>query len=354
MIAKISSQAILPDKMHKVIEEGKARVKVFEGKISAKLPVFYNPVMKLNRDITVYLLNSVEKKHMKILLPLAGTGVRGIRLLKELDKGRIKELVMNDLNPRCLKVIRHNLKLNDVKAEVHNEEANRFMLNSKGADYIDIDPFGSPNNFLDAAIKSISREGILAVTATDTAALCGTARKACLRKYWAEPLRNELMHEIGLRILIRKVQMIGAQYDKALIPIFSYAKEHYMRVFFAVNKGKEKVNSLLKKHLMFGNAGPLWSGPLWDKRLAAKMAKRDEKILKIIGDEAKIDSIGFFHMHKMVRGRKVARLPKKDELMKEIRKAGFRAAETHFSPEAIKTDMPEEDFKRRLLKHTDK
>ncbi|MCU0373510.1 MAG: ATP-binding protein, partial [Ignavibacteria bacterium] len=42
-----------------------------------------------------------------------------------------------------------------------------------GFDYIDIDPFGSPCPFLDAAIKRLSRGGILAVTATDTSALAG-------------------------------------------------------------------------------------------------------------------------------------------------------------------------------------
>ena len=73
-------------------------------------------------------------------------------------------------------------------------------MNSTGFDYIDVDPFGSPNPFLDAAIKRIARDGILAVTATDTAPLCGTYTNACRRKYWAVPLRNELMHEIGIRI----------------------------------------------------------------------------------------------------------------------------------------------------------
>ena len=47
------------------------------------------------------------------------------------------------------------------------------------------------------------------------------------------------MHETGIRILIRKIQLIGAQYNKALTPIFSYSKEHYFRVFLKCEKGKE-------------------------------------------------------------------------------------------------------------------
>ena len=191
--------------MYQIIEEGKATIKIpKETKISKELPVFYNPVMKFNRDITIALLNTLDED-LRISLPLAGTGVRGIRIALETKH---KNIIFNDLNPVAIKIINQNLKLNKLKLKVENKEANKFLLENKGFDYIDIDPFGSPNPFLDSAIKRLSREGILAVTATDTAPLCGTFPKACLRKYWAKPLRNELMHEIGLRILIRKVQLI--------------------------------------------------------------------------------------------------------------------------------------------------
>jgi tRNA (guanine26-N2/guanine27-N2)-dimethyltransferase len=37
--------------------------------------------------------------------------------------------------------------------------------------WVDLDPFGSPIQFLDAALQSLSRTGVLEVTATDTACL---------------------------------------------------------------------------------------------------------------------------------------------------------------------------------------
>jgi len=126
------------------------------------------------------------------------------------------------------------------KIIIKNQDANLFLLNSTGFDYIDIDPFGTPNPFLDSAVKRISRDGILAVTSTDTAALTGTYPKATLRKYWAYSKKDEMMHETGLRILIRKIQLIAAQYDKALVPIFSYFKDHYYRIFFNSVKGKKR------------------------------------------------------------------------------------------------------------------
>ena len=41
--------------------------------------------------------------------------------------------------------------------------------------WIDIDPFGSPVPFIDSAIQSLARTGVLEVTATDTAALTGSS-----------------------------------------------------------------------------------------------------------------------------------------------------------------------------------
>ena len=207
--------------MFKKIKEGKIEIYVpKEKKVSKALPVFYNSIMKFNRDISIVLLEAVKNKEMKIGLPLAGSGVRGIRLLKELKKNKIEQIHFNDYSEKAIELINKNIKLNKLntgknkvkqknktkdKIIIHNKDANLFLRQSKGFDYIDIDPFGTPNPYLDSAMIKLSRKGILAITATDTSALCGTFPKACRRKYWAEPLRNELKHEIGLRILTRKI-----------------------------------------------------------------------------------------------------------------------------------------------------
>jgi len=343
--------------MYELTEEGNARVKVKKAKkISKEMGVFYNPIMKHNRDISILLLNSINKKNMQMALPLAGTGVRGIRFLLELGKGKIENISFNDNSKDAIKSIKNNLSLNKIsiknKIKIYNEDANLFLLNSTGFDYIDIDPFGSPNSFLDSAVKRISREGILAVTATDTAALTGTYPKVCRRKYWAEPLKNELMHEIGLRILIRKIQLVGAQYEKALTPIFSYFKDHYFRVFFRCVKGKKDVDKLVEQHGMFDNSGPLWLGKLWDKKISNKLYSSlkksiknkiyDEeliKFLKIIEDESKIDTIGFYDIHRLVKKNKIKKIIKKEELIKRIKKKGHKVCETHFSRTGVKSNI---------------
>ena len=263
--------------MYEIIKEGFATIKIKKvDKISKQMDVFYNHIMKTNRDISILLLNSIDRKNMQIALPLAGSGIRGIRFLKELNKNKIKNIIFNDYNKRAVNSIKNNLKLNKLNKKeilVCNNDANLFLLNSNGFDYIDVDPFGSSNPYLEAAIKRISRKGILAVTNTDTAALTGTYPKACVRKYWSIPRKDYMMHETGLRILIRKVQLIGMQYEKALWPIFSYFKDHYFRIFFQCIKGKKEVDKIAEKHGMFNNAGPLWMGNLWDSKLVNKMYK---------------------------------------------------------------------------------
>ena len=91
------------------ISEGKANCYIYTAsKISKELPVFYNPVMKFNRDTSVLLLKCFERK-FSICDPLAGTGIRGIRFLLELKN---VEVDMNDISEESVKLIKKNLKLN--------------------------------------------------------------------------------------------------------------------------------------------------------------------------------------------------------------------------------------------------
>lgn len=364
----------------KTIKEGMAEVlvpKESDVLISKDMDVFYNPKMKLNRDMTILLLNSIKNTQMKMADIMAGTGVRAVRLLKELKKDKLKEITINDYDQTSVELIRKNLLNNNLEIDerivLENKEASILLLQSSGFDYIDIDPFGSPNPFLDSAIKKLSRSGILAVTATDTAALSGSTVNAGIRKYGAVPSNNFLMHETGVRILARKVQLIGAQYDKALVPIFSYAKDHYYRIFFWNDKGKKRVDELLKdqKYILvcdecldfkvseknFGICkcnggemsfiGPMFAGSLFDGKLIKDMKnsidvddKAHKELLKLLvlaDEEAKIDRVGFFDLHELCESLKIS-VPKFESVMAALKEKGFSVARTLFSEHSIKTD----------------
>ncbi len=367
----------------KQIKEGLAEVlvpKESETLISKDMDVFYNPRMKLNRDVTVLLLNSIENTQIQIADIMAGTGVRAIRLLKELKEGKLKSIAINDYDEKSVKLITKNLLNNNLDSDgritIENKDASIMLLESSGFDYIDIDPFGTPNPYLDSAIKKLSREGILAVTATDTAALSGSTKAAGLRKYGAIPSNNSLMHETGIRILARKVQLIGAQYDKALVPIFSYAKEHYYRIFFKNDKGKKKVDELLKdqKYILFCNQcldfsvsekncqvccdkemdfiGPMFTGSLFDDDLIKKMKnsldvdanakeiKENKEIIKLLSmadEEAKLNRVGFFDLHELCENLKLS-VPRFELIETGLKEKGFQVSRTLFSEHSIKTD----------------
>lgn len=326
--------------MFKIITEGKAKAYVpIEKAISKDLPVFYNPVMEYNRENTIEVLKATGKTDMHICLPLEGTGIRGIRMLKELPKKAIKELIINDYEPDAVKLIKKNLKLNKSTATITNEDANTLLVQAKAFDFIDIDPFGTPNPFLNNAIAHLKRDGILGVTATDTAALCGTYPKACKRKYWATPLRTEEMHEVGIRILIRKIQLIGTQYDRALIPLISYSRDHYMRIFFQSKKSKTACDEVIKRHSTYKNAGPLWLGPLKDKAFCKNMQTSNPFTKQLIEE---IDTVGFYDIPAVCKRHHLTSSPPFHTILAACAEKGYPASRTHFAPQGIKTTMPEE------------
>lgn len=75
------------------------------------------------------------------------------------------------------------------------------MYSAKGSsankfDVIDLDPYGCPSMFLDAAVQAVSDGGMLLVTATDMAVLCGNCPETCYTKYGSVSLRVKACHEM--------------------------------------------------------------------------------------------------------------------------------------------------------------
>ena len=85
-----------------------------KGDVSAKMDVFYNPVMVSNRNISVLLLNCIENMGMNIVDPLAGSGIRSLRFMKELKKGKMNHLFVNDKKENFKKTFKKGCTINKI------------------------------------------------------------------------------------------------------------------------------------------------------------------------------------------------------------------------------------------------
>ncbi len=98
-----------------VVEVVVPRLKAFVKKASdyapSKAPVFYNPVMELNRDLAVLALQAFQRcvgRRLKVCEPLTGCGIRGIRLAKEVEG--VENLVANDVNAEACRLAKFNVE----------------------------------------------------------------------------------------------------------------------------------------------------------------------------------------------------------------------------------------------------
>ncbi len=357
----------------------------FQGRYEpTKAPVFYNPKMEFSRDIAVLVLNPfsrLRKREIDVCDPLAGLGARGIRFAKEVSG--LNKSVIGDLNDDAIPVIRENARINKVKrlVEIEHKDANLLLAEhsepGKRFDYIDIDPFGTPAPFLDSTIRALKNGGILAITATDTAPLCGIYGKACIRKYGATPLRGEFCHEVGLRIMIGAAIREALKYDFGLETLLSYSVDHYFRAYLHGSLGAKKGDALASamgyifycsscgwrstvklgeewpcKCGMCGKllkrAGPLWCGRLADRvftenlleqdRSSLNTKKRIEKLLNLLILEC--DKSPTYYVIDKICSRLKRDVPPVAKVLERLIDTGYASSLTHFHPKAIKTAAP--------------
>lgn len=380
------------------IREGKAELLVPDPKVYTRTdgvyepawaPVFYNPRMVFNRDFTILFLHYLSRNGKRIELaldPLSGTGVRGIRFL--LEPGNVEKAVLNDIDPEACELIEENIKLNELsgRAENYCMDANtlQYHLPEVGlrADFVDIDPFGSPIPFIDSAIWVTRNRGFIAVTATDTAALAGSYVRACLRKYHAKPLKVDCDKEIGLRILIASIILHGASKDVALEPVIAYYADYYYRVIFHVMRGARRADKLiesigymeynpndLSRRLVKGYPLPeggidndrLYSGPLWTDNLGSldvilelkylvnampwlQTRDRIRKLIDTLDCEYRID-IPYYRLDRLCSILHRS-MPKISELVKCLQDRGYIACRSHFDPRGFRTNAPLEEIRK--------
>ena len=92
--------------------------------------------------------------------------------------------------------------------------------------------------------KNLSHKGLLCVTATDMAVLCGANPGSCYSKYASMPLHKPYGHEQGLRILLAAVETAAARAGRTIEPLLSASIDFYARVFVRVRAAPGAAKSL--------------------------------------------------------------------------------------------------------------
>jgi tRNA (guanine26-N2/guanine27-N2)-dimethyltransferase len=389
--------------MEKIYEAGFPTETVQEGKVQVvvpklkaygitpsdyapgRAPVFYNPVMEFNRDVTILAFQTYQRKanrKISICEPLSATGIRGIRYAIEIQG--IKKVISGDINQRSVQLASHNVILNELQktVKVKHKDANRLLIDhsapKKRFDIIDIDPFGTPVPYLYSAIRALRNKGLLATTATDMAPLCGVHPKACIRKYGGKPLRTEYCHELAIRFLIGCTVATAAKHDIGTQVSFSHCSDHYIRVYTEIAYGAQKADESIRNlgyvlhcfnclhrettHKPFKEnlrcpecgtqmeyAGPLWLGSIFDKKFCESMLKENmqrsfknnskiTKLLSLAIEEA--DAPALYHVLDKVSGKIGLPGPSVSAFFQALRDSGYLAVPTHFNYRGLRTDAP--------------
>ncbi|MFX1559782.1 MAG: tRNA (guanine(10)-N(2))-dimethyltransferase [Promethearchaeota archaeon] len=364
---------------------------------TTSLPVFYNPRMQLNRDLSVLFLRAYMGEHPIEMMcePLTGSGVRTLRYLNECP-GNFRAK-MCDANPLAVETARRNVKNLgfDDRAEVIHGDAKVLLLTESRAkrfDFVDIDPFGTPAPYIYAAVQSISpKGGLLAVTATDMPVLCGVYPEIALRRYGGFSTRSPFTHEIAVRLLNGFIYNVAGTNDCAMEPLAVLSTDHYIRTWVRIATSRTESNRQVHEmgiirycagcmhsdarplstkvqseefdHRIKGCAGPiriagpLWIGDLYDTQYLSNIAndlgmdidrvyhRKVPEILEKMREESVLTNRPFIDIHALCDLHNLVP-PKNQIIIEKLKEQGFEVSRTHFKSTAIRTTASVEEVRR--------
>lgn len=346
-------------------------------------------------------VGDICEEGLRVLEGLAASGLRSIRFAREVPG--LRSVVANDASARAVDLMRRNVQLNDVAHLVQPSQADARMLMyqhqkaSERFDVIDLDPYGSPAPFLDAAVQAVSEGGLLCVTCTDMAVLAGNSGETCYSKYGAMALKSRACHEMALRIVLHSLDLRANCYQRFVVPLLSISADFYVRVFVRVFTGQAKVKaSASKQALVFqcvgcgafhlqrlGKAsgaaggrvkfsaacgppvapecehcgqrhqlgGPMWAEPLHDLDFVGQVleavsanpgrfhtAERIRGVLSVITEE--LPDVPLYYTLDQLSSTIHCSTPSLLQLRSALLHAGFRVSLSHACKNAVKTDAP--------------
>ena len=387
-----------------VILENDTKIMVPSGAVKEKepprFPVFFNPAAKFNRDVSIQIykafIDSKKDNEISFVDTMTGSGIRGVRVANEIPK--ITKIIFNDFNSFSVQISKINAILNNVynRCEFYNKEICDFLstkINFENrATIVDIDPFGSPAPYLDCVLRSVENGGLISVTATDTAVLCGVYPKVCYRKYYGYPLRTNYSGEIGVRLLISSIALIASRLDLSIMPVFSHGYRNYIRVYCKISKSNYFANKVHEKlgyvvhcfncryryfvkslygipncnncHKRVTIGGPLWTSQIFDKELICKITdsiaenghrpedsntSNQSSILDFFAITlCELDAIPFYYVNDEIGKMTKKNVMSVTKIIEKLKINGYQSSKTVFAPNGFKTNASITEIKKLL------
>lgn len=370
------------------VREGGVEVVVPEQDEGAGGAVFYNPVQELNRDLTIATVRAYRTREPRAetyLDAMTASGIRGVRAAAD-----GWDVTCCDVSSDAVELCRENLARNDLTASVRRHDVNA-LLHETYFDVVDIDPFGSPIPFADAAFQGT--RNLLCVTATDTAPLCGAHFQSGVRRYSAVPRNTEYHAEMGVRVLLSALVRTGARYDIAPRPLLTHATKHYVRTYLELDRGARVANSAVDElgyiyhcehclwrttergliadspmscpHCDHGiqTAGPVWLGPTCETSFVERVAdvveseatdeddeseglfgtaQKAQQLLDRLGSE--LDVPTHYDQHRLCKrwGRSANSM---SAFLGDLHESGYPVSRTHYGGTTFKTTASVEEIR---------
>lgn len=318
------------------------------------------------------------------------------------------QLVLNDIDADAIDISKQNV--NSVQEQMYqgsgldNSNTNisvtqrvaQAIMHEETFEISVLDPFGSVQPFLDAALARAPQGGLIEICATDVGVLYGTRPSIASRRYNAHlaDKRPPCFRERGVRLLFAAIAQAAGRHDRGVEPLYGISTEHFCLVSMRVLRGAKAADATARQvgfvkicrrcgaaGISKGDSkqkrtqdslvpscgcnavdgagfsaeeeGPLWVGPLYDFDTVEQMAKiaslEEAKgiiseetctFLLKLREEAAIKT-WFYRRPGVAAGGKT---PKLTTVMEELKRLGFNTARTHFCSNSLKTDASVQDF----------
>uniref|UniRef100_A0A8K9X3C0 tRNA (guanine(26)-N(2))-dimethyltransferase n=1 Tax=Oncorhynchus mykiss TaxID=8022 RepID=A0A8K9X3C0_ONCMY len=403
---------------------------VREGKAAILFPsaneVFYNPVQEFNRDLTCAVVTEFAREQMarrgvKVVVPgekervvvnladekkeetemqtgeeggeepvvtasvgeccknglrvlegLAASGLRSVRFALEVPG--LRSVTANDFSAKAAALIARNAQHNGVThlLQASQRDASMLMYEMRGKkdryDVIDLDPYGSPAPFLDAAVQAVGEGGLLCVTCTDMAVMAGNSGETCYSKYGSVSIKAKYCHEMALRIILHSLDQRAGVYQRYIHPLLCVSVDFYIRVYVRVHTGQAMVknSASIKYSAATGPpvgaecehcghrhqlGGPIWGEALHDVSFVQKVlsavsgnpsrfgtARRIEGMLSMVTEE--LEDVPLYYTVDNLSSTVHCSTPPLLQFRSALLHAGHRVSLSHACKNALKTDAP--------------